>query len=234
MKKLFPGNKAKALTLSYDDDTFHDYRFAEIINKYGLKCTFNLNADCFLKKEPEIGVVERNMTVQEAVTLLKGTEHEVATHGFVHPFYDELSDEAAADDISKDIASLSALFGEKINGHAYPYGRFNDNVIKILEGNGIIYARTVKSTRNFEFPEKFLEWNPTCHHKDEKLFELCDEFLAYNGDEPKLFYVWGHAFEFYREDNWDRLEKFASLMGGKDDIWYCTNKEFYNWMKENG
>lgn len=233
MKKLFPGNKSKALTLSYDDDTFHDYKFAEIINKYGLKCTFNLNSDCFKRDKPEEGITDRSMTSDEAVSLLADTVHEVATHGFVHPHYENLSADEAREDISKDIACLSAMFGKKINGHAYPYGTYNEDVIKILEDEGIIYARTVKSTRNFELPDRFLEWNPTCHHKDEKLFELCDEFLKYDGDEPKLFYVWGHAYEFNRDDNWELLEKFASMIGGKDDIWYCTNREFYNWMKDN-
>ena len=38
----FPGGKAKAVTLSYDDSTKDDIRFLETINKYNLKCTFNL------------------------------------------------------------------------------------------------------------------------------------------------------------------------------------------------
>lgn len=44
----FPGFKKKAFTLSYDDGTIHDKKFVELIDKYGLKCTFNLNSD--LKK----------------------------------------------------------------------------------------------------------------------------------------------------------------------------------------
>ena len=38
----FPEGKSKALTLSYDDGSKNDVKLAEIINKYGVKCTFNL------------------------------------------------------------------------------------------------------------------------------------------------------------------------------------------------
>ena len=37
--------KKKAITFSYDDGVTQDIRFIELLNKYGLKCTFNLNSD---------------------------------------------------------------------------------------------------------------------------------------------------------------------------------------------
>ena len=39
----FPEGKSKAFTLSYDDGHRCDLRFLDIINKYNLKSTFNLN-----------------------------------------------------------------------------------------------------------------------------------------------------------------------------------------------
>ena len=39
---LWKDGKKKALTLSYDDGTIHDRRFIDMLNKYGIKCTFNL------------------------------------------------------------------------------------------------------------------------------------------------------------------------------------------------
>ena len=36
--------KNKALTLSYDDGVESDVRLVEILNRYGVKCTFNLNS----------------------------------------------------------------------------------------------------------------------------------------------------------------------------------------------
>ena len=34
----------KILTLSFDDGITQDERFIEILNKYGIKCTFNINS----------------------------------------------------------------------------------------------------------------------------------------------------------------------------------------------
>lgn len=36
--------KKKAVTFSYDDGIVYDKHLVEILNKYGLKCTFNLNS----------------------------------------------------------------------------------------------------------------------------------------------------------------------------------------------
>ena len=39
----------------------------------------------------------------------------------------------------------------------------------------------------------------------------------------RLMYVWGHSYEFDRNDNWRRMEDFCALMAGKPDIWYAAN-----------
>ena len=39
----WPQGKLKALTLSYDDGRDHDRKMIEILDKAGIKCTFNLN-----------------------------------------------------------------------------------------------------------------------------------------------------------------------------------------------
>ena len=43
IRKLYPGGKAKAFNISYDDGVIQDIRFVELLNRYGLKGTFNLN-----------------------------------------------------------------------------------------------------------------------------------------------------------------------------------------------
>ena len=75
-------------------------------------------------------------------------------------------------------------------------------------------------------------WAATAHHRDPKVFELMEEFLSINVDErycaqrtAKLFYLWGHAFEFERDQNWDLLEQICEKLSGRDDIWYATNGE---------
>ena len=52
----------KAFVLSYDDGVRQDIRLVEMLNKYGLKCTFNLNSGLMgppYKWEADGVVIER-------------------------------------------------------------------------------------------------------------------------------------------------------------------------------
>ena len=50
-------------------------------------------------------------------------------------------------------------------------------------------------------------------------------------DKPMLFYLWGHSYEFDDRDNWNVIEEFAEYVGGREDIWYATNGEIYDYVK---
>ena len=50
--------------------------------------------------------------------------------------------------------------------------------------------------------------------------------------EPWLFYLWGHSYEFEANSNWHVIEEFARYMGGRDDIWYATNIEIYDYIDD--
>lgn len=46
-----------------------------------------------------------------------------------------------------------------------------------------------------------------------------------------MMYVWGHSYEFGRDNNWDVMERFCEMTGNRDDIWYATNIEYVNYME---
>ncbi|MEE1043747.1 MAG: hypothetical protein UH854_07255, partial [Clostridia bacterium] len=52
-----------------------------------------------------------------------------------------------------------------------------------------------------------------------------------SGHIPRLFYMWGHSFEFDNKNNWDLLDKICEKLGGHDDIWYATNIEICEYVK---
>ncbi|MBO4616141.1 MAG: polysaccharide deacetylase family protein [Lachnospiraceae bacterium] len=231
----YPGGLHKALTLSYDDGVEQDKKLIEIMVKYGLKGTFNLNSGIYAAEGtvyPE-GTIHRRMPKSEIDKLYIQNGMEVATHGYTHPFLNRIPPHVATKEIMEDRRTLEEQFNCVVRGHAYPFGCFNDTVVDILKQCGIVYARTVRSTHWFNPPEDWLRLDPTCHHDDPKLFELCDMYLKMNGDwgYPQIFYLWGHAYEFEANNNWDRIEKFGELMGGHDDIWYATNIEIYNYLE---
>lgn len=226
--------KSKVLTFSYDDATVEDIRLIEIFDKHGLKGTFNVNSGLYL---PEDGVREKptgRMKLSEAKALYIDSGHEVAVHGYMHTFIDRIPLEEVVPEIMEDRKNLEAQYGVPVRGMAYPYGLFNEKIMDILGKCGISYARTTRNTENFSFPQDWLAFHPTCHHKNPKLMELAKKFVEEKGrhiSENWLFCVWGHSREFYRDDNWDVIETFAQYVGGKEDIWYATNMEIYDYIK---
>ncbi len=215
----FPGRKRKAFTMSYDDGWPQDRRLIELMNKYGIKGTFNLNSGEKLFTE-----------LTDAKELYKG--HEIAVHALTHAYLDRIAPQTATYEIIKDRENLETYFGGSIRGFAYPYSAYNNDTAALLANCGIKYARTINETEKFNMPSDWMFLNPTCRHQNPKLMELCDTFLntepAFN--QSKLFYVYGHSYEFDVLDQWGMIEEFFKKLRGRDDIWYATTIEIFDYI----
>lgn len=225
--------KMKVLTLSYDDGVVQDIRLIEIMDKYGLKGTFNINSGMYL---PEDAVREKfygRLKLSEAKNLYSDSGHEVAVHSLTHPFLEKLDTSEIIYEITEDRKSIESIYGKITRGMAYPYGTYSEKVVDVLKSCHIAYARTVKATYSFDFPENWLKLHPTCHHNYEKLDELIKKFIETPNKlrNAEMFYLWGHSYEFDNNDNWDVIEKFAQYAGGQEHIWYATNIEIFNYVK---
>ena len=226
--------KSKVLTLSYDDGVVQDIRLMEILNQNGIKATFNINTGLYL---PEDTVREKyygRMKFSEAKALYTNSGHEVAVHGLTHPALDRIPSDEALTEILEDRKNIEKQYGTLARGMAYPGGTYSQQVMEELKLCGICYARTIQSTEQVDFPKNWLEWHPTCHHKNPKLMEITKRFVDESpkyGNRIWMLYVWGHSFEFDLQDNWHIIEEFARYAGGKEDIWYATNIEIYDYVK---
>ena len=229
----FPNGKKKALTLSYDDQTCQDERLIALMKEYGLKGTFNIGSGCYAEEGTvyEKGQYHRRMTKKQAIALYKDSGMEIAVHGVTHPFLEQLPVSMCTHDIYQDRVNLEEEYGQIIRGMAYPYGRYNDTVVQVLKNCGIVYARTIESTGKFDIPTDWHRWKATCHHADPRLMELAKKFIEKERKEaPALFYLWGHTFEFERDNNWEIIEEFIPYIGNREDIWYATNIEIYDYV----
>lgn len=232
----FPNGMKKALTLSYDDGVDQDIRLVEILNRYGLKCTFNINSGSYAPEGnvyPEDRINSRRMSLSQAQALYKNSGHEVAVHTLTHPRLERLPMPNITYEVLQDRLNLEKQYGCIVRGMAYPFGTYNDQVVDCLRACGIAYARTVVSTEKFDIPTDWLRMPATCHHKNPRLMTLAQQFLdSKNSETPKLFYLWGHSYEFDQQNNWNVIEDFAALMGGREDIWYATNIEIYDYVQD--
>ena len=222
----------KAITLSYDDGVESDKKLLEILNRYNIKCTFNLNSGIqeYAHAWTRNGFTIHRIDKDNLKQLYAG--HEIASHGKMHLWPSKIEDEQGLKtEFFEDIVALEDMFNKRIQGMAYSYGDYNDKVVDYLKGLGINYARTVKSNHNFDLQSDLLRFEPTCHHNDEELIDLAKKFIELKPDKPQIFYLWGHSYEFDVDNKWEIIEDFCKLMANRDDIFYGTNTdvfEYYN------
>lgn len=207
----------KAVTFSYDDGGDGDKKLVEIFNKYNMKCTFNLISGRIGKGEAE-----------ELLRVYSG--HEIAMHGREHLHPNALEHESYDTEYGSDRKALSTYFSCDINGAAYPYGEYNDDVISYLRNIGIKYARTTLPSYGFDIPSDLMRISPTCHQYDEKLPELLESFIALKADEPRILYIWGHSYEFEMNNNFYILEDICRRLSESDDILFGTNYEVFRYF----
>lgn len=235
IKILFPQGKKKAFTMSYDDGVIQDKRLIDIMNRNEIKGTFNLNSG-FLGKIGQAIIDGYNTDVSkisedEINYVYSG--HEIACHGLTHMKLTNVNSLNVINEIVDDRKKLEHITKKIIKGFAYPFGLYDDNTINILKMCGIYYARTVNRTGNFQIPDNFMEWNPTCHHNDSDLMELIKEFCSEMDffDEAKVFYLWGHSYEFDQKENWFVIEEACSYINKyRDEIWMATNIEIVEYI----
>lgn len=219
----FPNGKKKAFTLSYDDGQVYDRRLVDLFDRYGLKATFHLNSGTLgMKNETDEFILP-----DEIEELYEG--HEVSCHGVTHPYFAQLSKDQTVSELWEDRRLLESYAGYPVRGMSYPYGEFSDELTETAKQLGIEYSRTVEDTMGYNIPADFMRWNPTCHHN--KARSLVEGFLnppAYRN--LLLFYVWGHSFEFEREQTWDMMEQFCREISGHEEVWYATNIEIKDYI----
>ncbi len=225
----FPEWKSKALTLSYDDAVIYDKTLIEIMQKYGLKGTFNVNSALF-------SYDARHLTKEQAKEFYIGSGMEIAVHGEYHLWPSKIPLTVAISELLNDRINIEKEFGVFARGMAYACGEYNDAVVDVLKKIGIVYGRTVESTFKFDMPTDWLRLKPTCHHDYPKLMELLETFLTAEPDkafrkDPLLFYLWGHSYEFNDANSWHIIENFGKRVSKVDDVYLATNIEIYDYVK---
>lgn len=223
--------KKKAVTFSFDDGIMQDIRVIEILDKYGLKGTFNLNSGKFGTKYPYEAngrTVERTIIEPWQVKDIY-KNHEVAVHTLGHFNLTQLPDSCVTWQVEEDRKRLEELTGKEIRCMAYPCGGVNNDerVANVIQKTSKIrFARTITSSYAFDMQDNLLRFQPTLHFLDKRVFELAEEFLALKTDEPKLFYIWGHSYELDADEGrWENFERLCERISQKEDIYYGANGE---------
>ncbi len=236
----------KYFTLSFDDGLEQDKRLLNLMRKYGLKGTFNLNAGLFGTKGEVKGigtigfqdckagirhhwpfsyVLHNRIPEDEIAQVYAGME--IASHGFQHEALGKLDEQALHRAVDLDKSALEKLTGMQVYGHAYASGSTSAAVRSYLKSKGYRYARLVGQTKRFDFPEDPLALIPTCSCIDKEVPSLIESFIQMEAEEKDLlFYMWGHAYEFDYEKgqaSWSAVERLFERIASQNNITFCTN-----------
>lgn len=225
--------KRKAITFSYDDGVTQDIRLIELMNKYGLKGTFNLNSELLGKSRILMRENQRishyKIHPEDVKYVYDG--HEVAVHTLTHPNLTTLDEAEIIHQVEQDRANLSQLVGYDVIGMAYPCGGVNNNdkVAEIIKNHtGVRYSRTITNTDSFDIQKNLYRFNPNVYHimQYDRLMKMGEEFVSMKTEKRQIFYIWGHSYELdFQPDYWNKLEDFFALISNRSDIFYGTNSE---------
>ena len=200
---------AKYFLLSFDDGTIYDRRFVELLNKYRMKGTFNLNSgleDFVWYYEDRFPV--RRQILSEVGDLYRG--HEIASHSLHHHWLNTLTPPQLAREVSEDCAALKEMFGLSDIGFGVPFTACDEREIRIIR-------KFVRYIRLSAFSDSFAPPQDPYHIPIHALYNQSDireRIAAFAESElpVSLFVMAGHSYEFEVLDQWEYMEQLLQYI----------------------
>lgn len=227
-------HKDLVVTTSWDDGSVSDIKLSNLLEKYSLKATF------YITKSYQY--LERTLTIEEIIEL--GKKHEIGAHTLTHPDLDKIDIKNARDEILGSKEYLENILSGDVKMFCYPGGRYNDEIIRMVQNAGFIGARTCNHG-DFNMPNDPYKWQITLHASNgsprvtfriwrinhlsvkslmdweiraKELFDLASK----RGGE---YHLWGHASEIEEKDEWNKLERVFKYISNREGVRYMTNGE---------
>ena len=216
----------KIFLLSFDDGTVWDKRFVELLNRYHIPCTFNLNSgleDFVWKFE---GKPVRRQKLADTVEQYKG--HEVASHTLHHHWLNSLTPPQLRREVEEDAEAIKAIFGLEEIGFGVPFTACDAREVNILR-------KFVRYIRLSEFSDSFALPKDAYHIPIHALYnapDIRERIAAFaESDLPvSLFVMAGHSYELEMLDHWQYIEDLLQYIKSFDFEIMTTMdfvKEFY-------
>ena len=214
----------KIFLLSFDDGTIYDKRFVELLNKYHVKCTFNLNSglEDFVWYYEDTFPIRRQI-LKDTVQQYQG--HEIASHSLHHHWLNTLTPPQLAREVGEDCETLKALFGLQQIGFGVPFTACGEREIRILK-KYVRYIRLSEFSDGFGLPEDPYHIPIHALYNDPDVREKIEAF-AQNELPVSLFVMAGHSYEFEVLNHWEYMEKLLQFITSFD-FEILTTMEFVN------
>ena len=231
IRKLYPGGKTKAFNISYDDGVIQDVRFVELLNRYGLKGTFNLNYGLMRSGftwQHECGMTVRRLREEEVCAIYEG--HEIASHSYSHPYFDNMEEMDILKELGADKFFLEKLTCREVAGYATPFYYYSDLMADCVRHCGFEYARISEESNDYSVPADFYRWRGSKFHWDSDLEDFVRGFLE-TEQELALCQLVGHSYDLDVMNLWESMERMCCWVSENSDVWAVTHIELVRYLR---
>jgi peptidoglycan-N-acetylglucosamine deacetylase len=218
------------ITTSWDDGHPLDLKLAELLQKYDVPATFYI----------PISYAKRGCMNPQQIREI-AERFDVGGHSYHHIRLTEISPQAAERELNNGKKELQEITGKEVISLSYPYGNFNNGLIRIARDAGFVGARTVMllartirdpfregtmvNAGNWWFTHYMLH---SLASRDIKLFNfvlrknlffkswdrIAIETLNFVADNGGIWHLWGHSWEIEENGDWTGLEIVLQEING--------------------
>lgn len=231
IRRCYPNGKAKAFNITYDDGILQDVRFVALLNKYGLKGTFNLNAQLMEEKFSWVhpnGMTVTRLGVEEVRGLYDG--HEIASHTLTHPYFSTKTREEILWEMGEDKRRLETLFGREVAGFGVPFHFYEETVKSCVRECGFEYGRNSELTHNYDPWQDPYFWSCGIFHIEPELDDYVEGFFC-TDQEMALCQIVGHSYDLDAENLWEKMESILARVAGDAQVISMTHLELVRYLE---
>ena len=234
IRKRYPGGKSKAFNISCDDGVLQDIRLIELLNRFDIKGTFNLNYGLLRSGftwQHESGRTIRRIPEDQLRKVYEG--HEIASHSYSHPYFDQASEMEILKELGSDKFFLEACTGREVAGYATPFYFYSGQMADCVRHCGFSYARISEESNDYSIPEDFYRWKGSKFLWDPDLEEFVLKYLEseYQEEDLSLCQLVGHSYDLEVLDLWDTMHRICRRVSVHQDIWRATNLEIVRYLR---
>ena len=156
------------VSLSFDDGYRDAYTEAyPLLQRYGLQGTFYVVSGY---------VGFEGFMTQEHILELEQNGHEIGAHTRRHRDLTTLSEDEARDEVAGSRQDLFDMGVKRVDTFAYPFGKYNEDVVRIVKEAGFTGARTTNGGMNTQETDPYLlEWRKADNTSFETIKAWIDE-----------------------------------------------------------
>lgn len=216
----------KYVVLSFDDGPMEDIKFVELLNKYNIPATLNLNSglENFVWYYDNT-IPIRRIKFNECLNLYD--KHEIASHTINHPYLTSLSEDELIHQVKDDVTSLENIFKREITSFAVPFTECNEREIEIIKNNTPIKAIRLSKfadKNDFSIPTDNFHFKCNAYYNNADIYDHIKRFSE-NTLDKSIFIIVGHSYEFEVLNEWDKIENLLKYLKTFNEFEILTFKD---------